>query len=324
MGRRTRDPGFPQVAPTSQVIIDSGGKLTARASGEPLSRPFPSAALVAVVLLTACAGSPRGPLTGEGAADVAASTPSPDPTPTPRPTPARTPRPRALPASTPTARPTPTPAPVLGSQPTGSTQVGTVVDVTDGDTIKVNIDGIVYSVRYIGIDTPEIYSGVEWMGPEAADVNASLVAGREVVLEKDVSETDRYGRLLRYVWLDEGGSWLLVNLELLRLGYASVTTYPPDVKYVDALYLDAQQDAQASGIGLWGTPPTPVPVVAAPVAPAPIAPPVGNCHPSYPGVCIPPAPPDLDCGEIAFRRFAVVPPDPHGFDGDGDGIGCES
>lgn len=190
-----------------------------------------------------------------------------------------------------------------------------VVEVTDGDTIKVEVGGVVYRVRYIGIDTPEIYSGVEWMGPEAADVNASLVAGREVVLEKDVSETDQYGRLLRYVWLDEGGSWLLVNLELLVLGYAAVTTYPPDVKYVDALYLSAQREAQASGIGIWGTPPTPQQV--------PI-PPIGNCHPSYPGVCIPPAPPDLDCGEIPFRRFAVVPPDPHGFDGDGDGIGCES
>lgn len=56
----------------------------------------------------------------------------------------------------------------------------------------------------------------------------------------------------------------------------------------------------------------------------PIAVPLGNCHPSYPGVCIPPAPPDLDCGEIAFRRFAVVPPDSSEFDGDKDGIGCES
>jgi micrococcal nuclease len=52
-------------------------------------------------------------------------------------------------------------------------------------------------------------------------------------------------------------------------------------------------------------------------------PPVGNCDPAYPTVCIPPPPPDLDCGEIGFRNFTVLPPDPHGFDGDNDGIGCE-
>jgi hypothetical protein len=50
----------------------------------------------------------------------------------------------------------------------------------------------------------------------------------------------------------------------------------------------------------------------------------GNCDSSYPGVCIPPYPPDLDCGDIAFRRFEVRGPDPHGFDGDNDGVGCES
>jgi micrococcal nuclease len=50
----------------------------------------------------------------------------------------------------------------------------------------------------------------------------------------------------------------------------------------------------------------------------------GNCDPSYPGVCIPPSPPDLDCGDIGFRRFEVRAPDPHHFDGDADGIGCES
>ena len=65
------------------------------------------------------------------------------------------------------------------------------------------------------------------------------------------------------------------------------------------------------------------------VAPVPLVPPTttgrGGCDPSYPTVCIPPAPPDLDCGEISYRRFTVLAPDPHGFDGnDNDGIGCES
>ncbi len=52
--------------------------------------------------------------------------------------------------------------------------------------------------------------------------------------------------------------------------------------------------------------------------------PSGNCDPAYPTVCIPPPPPDLDCGDVNQKRFTVLPPDPHRFDGDHDGIGCES
>ncbi|MEE8363432.1 MAG: DUF1524 domain-containing protein [Dehalococcoidia bacterium] len=65
---------------------------------------------------------------------------------------------------------------------------------------------------------------------------------------------------------------------------------------------------------------------AATVAPTPTATatPAASCDPSYPTVCIPPFPPDLNCGDIAFRRFTVLPPDPHRFDGDQDGVGCES
>jgi micrococcal nuclease len=50
----------------------------------------------------------------------------------------------------------------------------------------------------------------------------------------------------------------------------------------------------------------------------------GNCDAAYPGVCIKPPPPDLDCRDISYRRFQVRAPDPHGFDADGDGVGCES
>jgi hypothetical protein len=65
-----------------------------------------------------------------------------------------------------------------------------------------------------------------------------------------------------------------------------------------------------------------------PVQPAipsvPATEPPSNCDPSYPTVCIPPPPPDLDCGDIPYDHFVVLPPDPHGFDGEGDGVGCES
>jgi hypothetical protein len=53
-------------------------------------------------------------------------------------------------------------------------------------------------------------------------------------------------------------------------------------------------------------------------------PPKGNCDPSYPTVCIPPPPPDLNCADVPYTNFKVLPPDPHHFDGDKDGIGCET
>ena len=79
-----------------------------------------------------------------------------------------------------------------------------MVNVVDGDTIDVTVDGVERRVRYIGIDTPETVHptrGVELYGKDASACNAQLVEGKTVQLEKDVSETDRYGRLMRYVWL---------------------------------------------------------------------------------------------------------------------------
>ena len=137
-----------------------------------------------------------------------------------------------------------TPAPTA----TGLTEAR-VVDVVDGDTIKVDIDGTVYSVRYIGMDCPETNhpsKGLEWLGPEATAANAELVAGRTVLLEKDVSETDRYGRLLRYVYAGD----VFVNRELVRLGFAQVSTYPPDVAN-ESVFVEAQHEARQAGQGLW-------------------------------------------------------------------------
>ena len=88
-----------------------------------------------------------------------------------------------------------------------------VTRVIDGDTII--IDGG-YRVRYIGIDTPEVYPVVEAFGIEAWQANRRLVEGREVRLQSDVSETDKYGRLLRYVYVDN----TFVNAELVKQGLA--------------------------------------------------------------------------------------------------------
>ena len=242
-----------------------------------------------------------------------------------------TPTARAVAAATatPTARPTLTPEPTFG--PIGPTTEATVVRITDGDTIVVAYGGKDYKVRYIGMDTPETVdpsSPIQWMGPQATAANAALVEGKTVFLEKDVSEVDRFDRLLRYVWLADGTAWTLVNLELVRQGVASAKSYPPDTKY-DALYLVAQSEAHRSALGLWGatpappTPaPTPVPVIVPFVEPDPE--PAGNCHRSY-DPCVPDGP-DLDCPDIRAMGLApvdVIGPDEYRLDGDHDGLGCE-
>lgn len=142
-----------------------------------------------------------------------------------------------------------TPEPSFVPSPATRGQVAVVVDVIDGDTIRVRLDGQTFRVRYIGIDTPELEreaEPAEWMAPEAKTQNEALVAGKNVFLEKDVSETDRYGRLLRYVWVGD----TMVNGEMVRLGYAQAITYPPDVKYQPWLR-KLQQEARREGRGLW-------------------------------------------------------------------------
>jgi micrococcal nuclease len=174
------------------------------------------------------------------------------PTPTAAAAPTATPTPTAAHATR-TPRPADRPASTLRLAPTGPTQEAAVVRVVDGDTIIVRLGSQDMRLRYIGIDTPEtVRPGhpVEWLGPEASEANRRLVEGRTAVLEKDVSETDRFGRLLRYVWLRDDDDWLMVNHELVRLGYAQVTTIPPDVKYAD-LFLEAQREAREAGRGLW-------------------------------------------------------------------------
>lgn len=111
----------------------------------------------------------------------------------------------------------------------------TLVRVIDGDTIAVRFDdGTTETVRYIGIDTPETVAPgrpVQAFGPEASARNKELLVGGEVFLERDISERDRFGRLLRYVYtLNADGALLFVNAALVRAGLATVSTFPPDVK----------------------------------------------------------------------------------------------
>lgn len=140
--------------------------------------------------------------------------------------------------------------------PVGPLQEGVVTRIVDGDTIWVRLEGGDVRVRYIGIDAPEMGDAVPdpW-AQEATDANRRLVDGRRVLVETDVSETDRFGRLLRYVWLpvegaDGADAWLLVNLELVRLGLAHARSYPPDVRHQHWLRA-AESEARDAGTGLW-------------------------------------------------------------------------
>ena len=118
--------------------------------------------------------------------------------------------------------------------------------VIDGDTIEI-VDG--ERVRYIGMDTPESVTpgkSVECYGKEASEENRRLVEGKAVRLEKDTSDRDQYGRLLRYVYVGD----TFVNLQLVAQGYARTDAYPPDIRYQDRITA-AKDAAKSAGLGLW-------------------------------------------------------------------------
>jgi len=122
-----------------------------------------------------------------------------------------------------------------------------VINVVDGDTIKIDTG---QTVRYIGIDTPESVDPrkpVQCFAKEASNKNEELVLGKIVELESDISDKDRYGRLLRYVWVGDK----MVNEILVREGFAYSYSYPPDIKYQE-IFVEAQRNAQGENKGLWG------------------------------------------------------------------------
>lgn len=128
-------------------------------------------------------------------------------------------------------------------------EIGTVTKVTDGDTIRVQLGDQNISVRLIGIDTPEIShpkEPVQCYGPEAQEALEKLILNKEIKLEKDVSDTDRFGRSLRYVWLED----MLINEYLTENGFAFASAYPPDTKYQDKIS-QSEQSAKINERGLW-------------------------------------------------------------------------
>lgn len=240
-------------------------------SSEPKKRSRKSIILITLaVVLTACCGfGALASLLGGG--DTARTEPTPVvetalqlqkqvhevSTPPEAPAPTDTPPiPTATlaPADTPTAAPTPAPSPTAvpatpaPAQPLASIPAGAVAAqlarVVDGDTIDVEIDGQPTTVRYIGIDTPEQGDP----GYRAAtDANAALLGAGTLYLVADASDQDRYDRLLRYVYNEDGA---MVNREMVAQGWAQPVEYPPDTRFARE-FRQAASEAAAAGLGFW-------------------------------------------------------------------------
>jgi micrococcal nuclease len=132
--------------------------------------------------------------------------------------------------------------------------------VVDGDTLQLETGE---RVRLIGIDTPEMHESeklyrdsqrtktdiatIKELGRRAYEFTRDLVEGKRVSLEFDVEKHDKYDRILAYVYLKDG---TFVNAEIVKQGYASLMTYPPNVKYAD-LFLKLYQEARENQRGLW-------------------------------------------------------------------------
>ena len=261
--------------------------------------------IVALVSLTACAStsSVRSEVTTTSTRHATTSTAS------------ITPRPSSPSMTTTTVPAGPYRAPANLDGPMA------VVRVVDGDTIKVST-GI--TLRLIGIDTPEIVDPrkpVQCFAREASLHAHQLLDHASVSLEYDASQgrLDRYGRTLAFVWMADGR---MFNESMIVDGFAHEYTYNLPYRY-QTEFIAAERSARDAARGLW-SPSTCAGNTSVPAAPlVPTGPTVPGCDPSYPGVCIQPPPPDLDCADIPYRRFAVVGADPHRFDGNHDGVGCE-
>ncbi len=208
------------------------------------------------------------------------------------------------------ANPTPSPAvtrppaaglPTLVSPPaTPEGDRALVTYVYDGDSIEVELGGRTYRLRYIGVDSPE---RDEPFYKEALDFNRDLVEDQTVILVRDVSETDQYGRLLRYVYLEDN---TFVNGELIRNGMARLVTFPPDVAQTEFLR-GLQEEARQAAAGMWSRPDLTGPC---------------DCDRNL-----------YDCRDFQTQAEAqtcfaycmdTIGRDVHNLDGGGDGLVCES
>lgn len=200
----------------------------------------------------------------------------------------------------------------------------TVVSTGDGDTLRVSQQGQTITVRLVCIDAPE---SNQPQGQQSAQRLAQLLP-RGTAVQLRTVELDRYGRTVAEVYRNNQS----LNLQMVQEGRAVVYQQYLDGCAADRdRYLQTEQQARQRRLAFWsqtnpvmpwdwrqGQQPTPV------ASPQPAPSTSASCDPSYPSICIPVGSPDLDCGQISYRRFTVRGADPHGFDSDNDGIGCES
>ncbi len=156
-------------------------------------------------------------------------------------------------------------APASMVKSTNTFEEAKVLRVVDGDTIEIDRGRGKEKVRFVLVNTPETVhpkKGAEFYGKEASNFTKSQLTGKTVYLQKDTSDTDRYGRLLRYIWIERPSSDNPSNEEikskcfnaiLLADGYANLSTFPPDVKYVD-LFRQIERQARDGNVGLWNQP----------------------------------------------------------------------
>lgn len=241
--------------------------------------------------------------------------------------------------ATPTPTVTPTPSATSVHTPTGLVSC-TVARVVDGDTIDVTGCADAGRVRLTLIDTPEVFGGAECFGREASDyASAWLTVGRRIDLQRDVSDRDRYRRLLRYVWVDGE----LFNEQIVFDGYAVLAVFPPDTAHQTRI-ADAQSAARTAGRGLWAVcggadaAATPTPTGRATATPIPTPTPGGNLPlgtRTRVQVRYDPFGPDRDCPHFStwdeaqdFYEAAGGPAvDPHRLDSDNEGVpgmACEN
>lgn len=143
-----------------------------------------------------------------------------------------------------------------------------VLYASDGDTIWVDIDGAQEKIRFVGVNTPELAKDgnpAEFMAEEAKNFTSNSLKDKEIYLEKDVTDRDKYDRMLRYIWLEkptanptkEDFEEKTLNGILVKNGYAYSNYYKPDTKYQK--YLDEiEKSAQDKGLGIWSDPTNPI------------------------------------------------------------------
>jgi micrococcal nuclease len=223
----------------------------------------------------------------------------------------------------------PNPQSFVAATPSFSLQ-GKVTRIVDGDTLIARVGRTSERVRLIGIDAPEVgacYSAKATARARELSLNRRV----RLIGDRTQARRDRYSRLLAYVQLPNGRD---LGRELIGGGFARVYVFNTPFARLSA-YRVGESAARGNAAGLWTacgatspittTAPTTTARTSTTVSTTTTA---GNCAPSYPAVCIPPPPPDLNCRDIRYTDFKVlwtVPdPDPHRFDGDHDGIGCET